>query len=79
MAAATAKPPQNIAALNTPKAEWKTVWIIAKWHATGAGIQVLGHSRNIRLRRVVVRFAQLPILDKLRLYSQVVTNARDAE
>jgi len=41
MAAATAKPPQNIAALNIPKAEWKTVWIIAKWHATGAGIYVL--------------------------------------
>ena len=46
MAAATAKPPQNIAALNIPKAEWKTVWIIAKWHATGAGIYVLGDKRN---------------------------------
>src|SRR5690348_15687029 len=35
-AAATAMPPQNTAALNIPKTEWKTAFVITKWHATRA-------------------------------------------
>jgi hypothetical protein len=40
-AAATASPPHNMATLNIPKAEWKTVFVITKWHATGAEFLIL--------------------------------------